>query len=114
MNTETTQTVQASKKTKLKTDSLRVRRETKKKIQAEVAVINRKSFGRPVTPDDYVALAITLIKPDHLDALKDRTLSNKDRLEKRYQDYCAVNGKVSKDEFLGVLLQAGAATAVER
>ena len=114
MNTETTPTAQTSKKTKLKTDSLRVKRETKKKIQTEVAVINRKDFGRLVTPDEYVALAITLIKPEHLEQLKERSLSNKDRLEKRYHDYCAANGKVSKDEFIGVLLSAGTEIAVGR
>ena len=107
MNTETTQTAQISKKTKLKTDSLRVKRETKKKIQTEIAVINRKGFGRPVTPDEYVALAITLLKPEHLEQLKDQSLSNKDRMEKRYQEYCTTHGKVSKDEFIGVLLSGG-------
>ena len=107
MNTETTQTAQTSKKTKLKTDSLRVKRETKKKIQNEIAVINRKGFGRPVTPDEYVALAITLLKPEHLEQLKERSLSNKDRLEQKYQEYCSTKGKVSKDEFIGVLLSSG-------
>ena len=35
-------------------------------------------------------------------------------MEKRYQDYCAANGKVSKDEFIGVLLADGGEAAVGR
>ncbi|MGK5086518.1 hypothetical protein WDW86_03075 [Bdellovibrionota bacterium FG-2] len=107
MNTGTTQTVPTVKKTKLKTDNLRVKRETKKKIQGELAVINRKNFGRAVTADEFVSLAITLLQPSHLEQLKDRSLSNKDRMEKRFQEYCAEHGKVSKDEFIGVLLSSG-------
>jgi len=105
-STETT-TAAATKRAKLKTDNLRVRRETKKRIQTEIAVLNRKDFGRPVTADDYVALAITLIQPGHLDQLRERSLSNRDRIEKRFKDHCAEHGKVSKDEFLGLLLAAG-------
>lgn len=107
MTTEATPTITTSKKSKIKTDNLRVKRDTKKKIQVELAAINRKDFGRPVTTDDYVALAITLLQPAHLEQLKERSLSNRDRMEKRYQDYCASHGKVSKDEFIGILLAAG-------
>jgi hypothetical protein len=116
MNQEVKQeTVQRPNKAKfVKTDSLRVRRETKKKVQAELAAINRKDFGRAVTADEYVALAITLIQPAHLVQLKERSLSNKDRMEKRYQEYCAAHGKVSKDEFIGILLAAGDETKVRK
>jgi hypothetical protein len=93
-----------TKKGKLRTENLRVRRETKRKILAELAALNRKELGRKVTADDYVALAISLIRPEHTEALRQRTLSNKDRLEQRYLDYCAQHGKVSKDEFLGLIL----------
>jgi hypothetical protein len=91
----------------VKTDSLRVRRETKKRILAELASLNKKDFGRPVTPDDYVVAAIALLEPKHLEVLRARTLSNKDRLEQKYREYCAEHGKVSKDEYLGVLLSGG-------
>lgn len=103
MNPEA-QTVNQKKAKALKTDSIRVKRETKKRIIAEVAALNRKEFGRKVTVDDYVALAVSLLKPDHCEQLKQQSLSNRDRLELRYQEYCAAHGKVSKDEFLGTLL----------
>lgn len=112
MNPETSNTNPTSKKAKLKTDSIRVKKETKKKIQAEVGALNKKDFGRPITVDDYVALAITLLRPEHLDQLRDRCLSNKDRLEQRYREYCSANGRVSKDEFIGVLLVNGAASGL--
>ncbi len=100
-------TSRPSKAKVVRTDNLRVRRETKKRIQSELAALNKKDFGRQITADDYVALAITLVQPAHLQGLRERSLSNKDRLEQKYQEYCAQHGKVSKDEFLGVLLSGG-------
>lgn len=97
-------TVKPSKGKVVRTDNLRVRRETKKRIQSELATLNKKDFGRKITADDYVALAITLIQSAHLEGLRERSLSNKDRLEQKYQEHCAKHGKVSKDKFLGVLL----------
>jgi hypothetical protein len=101
---------QSKPKTKLRTENLRVRKETKKKILSELAVLNKKEFGRPITPDDYVAMAVSLLEPQHLEALKERSLSNKDKLEKRYQEYCSQHGKITKDEFIGVLLSQGTKT----
>lgn len=103
------QELQTTKKPKpVKTDSLRVRKETKKKILSDLLSLNKKDFGRKLTADDYVQLAISLLTPDLLQKLKEKTLSNKDRLELKYQEYCSQNGKVTKDEFLGVLLSIGA------
>ena len=98
---------QGSKKGKLRTDSIRIRKETKKKIQSELMLLNKKDFGRKITADDFIQLAISLVRPEHTDSLRERTLSNKDRLEQRYLDYCAKNGKISKDEFIGILLGSG-------
>lgn len=94
------------KKVKIKatTESLRVKRETKKRVMAELATLNKKDFGKPVTPDQLVSLAISLLKPEHLQGLKDQSLSNKDRLDQKYIEYCAQNGKISKDEYIGILL----------
>lgn len=102
-------TARTTKKTKPKsgTDSLRVRRETKKRILAELGILNKKDFGKPVTPDQYVNLAISLLRPEHLQSLREQSLSNKDRMEKRYVDYCSEQGKVSRDEFIGILLGHG-------
>jgi len=107
MNTEQIESRPVAKRLKPKpsTESLRIKRETKKKILSELAQLNKKEFGRPITPDQYVALAISLLTKEHLETLKDQSLSNKDRLEKRYSDFCARNGRISKDEFIGILLK---------
>lgn len=97
---------QTSKRPKLRTESLRVRRETKKRIQAELATLNRKDFGRKITADDFLSVAIGLVQTIHLDEIKARSLSNRDRLEMMYKEHCEKHGKVTKDEFLGILLES--------
>lgn len=105
MNTETEKTSTPGKpKTKPTTDYIRIRKETKKRILSDLTNINRKDIGKPVTPDQYISLAISLLTPEHLETLKTQSLSNKDRLQKRYQKHCAAHGKISMDDFLGVLL----------
>jgi hypothetical protein len=106
METTKTDSVKSSKNAKSKpsTDSLRVRKETKKKVLGELVALNKKEFGKPVSPDQYVALAISLLRPEHLKQLQDQSLTAKDRFDQKYRDYCTQNGKVSKDEYLGVLL----------
>ena len=92
-------------KAKVSTESLRVKRETKKRIIIDLANLNKKDFGKTVSPDQYVSLAISLLKPEHLQLLKDQSLSNKDKMEQRYLEYCSKNGKVTRDEYIGILLQ---------
>ncbi len=108
MISEQTENKSVSKRLKPKpsTESLRIKRETKKKILSELAQLNKKEFGRPITPDQYVSLAISLLTKDHLESLREQSLSNKDRLEKRYTEFCARNGRISKDEFIGILLKS--------
>ena len=106
METNLTETAKTNRpKTKLKTDSLRVKKETKRKILSELADINKKKFGRAVTPDQYVALAISLIRPEHQQLLHEQSLTARDRFEQKYLEYCEANGKISKDEFLATLLK---------
>ena len=105
MNTEIEKSTQPAKpKSKPSTDYIRIRKETKKKILSELATINKKELGKSVTPDQYIALAISLLTPDHVEQLKDQSLSNKDRLETQYKKYCSEHGKVTMDEFIGILL----------
>ena len=110
MSTETqssTPTVSTKKAKMVRTDNVRVRRETKKKILTDLAQLNKKDFGRKLTVDDYVQLAISLIRPELLEQLKEQSLSNRDRMELKYKEYCSKNGKISKDEFIGLLLASG-------
>jgi hypothetical protein len=96
---------QSKPKTKLRTDNLRVRKETKKLILSELSKLNKKEFGRPISPDQYVSLAISLLKPEHLQQLQEESLTAKDRFEQKYRKHCETVGRISKDEFLALLLK---------
>ena len=81
--------------------TLKIKKETKKKIQTELARVNRKEHGRPLHVDDLVAFAVSLVTPEHIEKLQESTLSNADRLERDYRAYTAQIGPMSKDEYLG-------------
>ena len=81
--------------------ALRVRKETRKKVVTELAKVNRKDFGRRVRTDEYLLLAISLIRSEHIHSLQEASLSNADRLERDYRAYVAQHGSISKDEYLG-------------
>jgi len=105
MNIETKNVTSPGKpKSKPTTDYIRIRRETKKRILSELTTINRKDLGKPVTPDQYISLAISLLTSEHIEQLKNQSLSNKDRLETQHKKYCVEHGKVTMDEFIGILL----------
>jgi hypothetical protein len=78
----------------------------RKKILHELAKANKKDFGRKLRAEDLIAVAITLVQPEHIKQLQEATLSNADRLEQQYKDYVAKHGNLSKDAFIGKLLNA--------
>lgn len=84
--------------------SLRVKPETRKRFLAELAKVNKKSYGRKVRADQLLSLLMTLIRPEHTQKLQQESLSNADRLEMRYREHLKKFGATSKDEFLGLLL----------
>lgn len=81
--------------------SIHTRKETKKRITADLARINKKDFGRVIRAEEYLALAVTLITPEHILQLQESSLSNADRLERDYRKYLAQFGPISKDDYLG-------------
>lgn len=87
------------------TVGLRVRRETKKRIQAELAKINKKDFGKKVRCDELIGTALSLLTERHLKELQDASLTNADRLEIQYRDYQKAHSGANKDEFLGSFLR---------
>ena len=84
--------------------SLRVKRETKKRIQVELAKVNKKDFGKKVRCDELIGTALSLLTEQHLKALQDGSMTNADRLEIQYRDYVKKHGATTKDEFLGTLI----------
>lgn len=91
--------------------SLNIRRETRKRIQTELARANKKDYGRTVSADDYIAMAIGLMTPEHIKQLQEASLSNADRFERDYRRYVATAGHISKDAYLGLRLKGEAQTA---
>lgn len=55
--------------------SIRVRKETRKRVLAEMAKINKKDFGRKVHVDTYISLAMGLVSPEHVKTLQESSLS---------------------------------------
>ncbi len=100
---------------KLTASSLRVKPETRKRVLAELAKVNKKTFGRKVRVDQVLNLLLTLLKPEHIKTLQEESLSNADRIEINYREHIKRHGPISKDEFLGLLLSAeGAKSGSEK
>ena len=83
-----------------------VKKDTKRKIIQELSKINKKDFGKKVRADELVALAMSLVTPEHLTALQESSLSHQDRLNRDYRVYISQHGPISKDEYLGKRLGA--------
>ena len=58
-----------------------------------------------IKPEDYLALAITLIQNGHIEQLKELSITNEDRIELKYRQLLKSNTSLSKDVFLGLLLK---------
>ena len=80
---------------------IRVGKETSRRLAAELAKVNKKDFGKHVRLDELVALAISLVRPEHLQKLQEGSLSNRDRLERDYRAYVALHGAITQDAYLG-------------
>lgn len=81
--------------------SIRVRRDTRKRVLTDLARINKKDFGKNVRADEFIALAVSLVTSEHIVKLQEGSLSNSDRFERDYRNYVAQHGHISKDEYLG-------------
>ncbi|MGE0175075.1 MAG: hypothetical protein AB7T49_19935 [Oligoflexales bacterium] len=104
MEVSTNQKVAKTKLNTVSTVPLRVKRETKRRIQAELAKVNKKPFGRKVRVDALVSRALNLLTDADIKALQEASLFNADRLEMAYLEHVKKHGSVTKDEFLGKLL----------
>ena len=106
---ETVQTQDAKKmsnRTKVKTNTtpIRVMKITAKKINGIVQKLNKKSFGRSIRIDDVLKKGLSLLEEKHFEEIKEASLTNADKLEIQYLEYCKNNEQITKDEFIGKLL----------
>lgn len=86
--------------------SLRVKRETKRRVTAELTKINKKEFGRKVRIDELLGILLPMLTNAHIKSLQDGSMTNADRLEAQYGEFIKKYGAISKDDFLGRILTA--------
>ena len=67
--------------------------------------INKKSFGRNIRDTEIISLSLGLIGTDHIQRLQESTLTEKDRLHIAHEDYVKENGKITLDQFIGLLIR---------
>ncbi len=104
MEPANSQKVHKAKPASASTVSVRLRRETKRRIQNELARVNKKDFGKRVKADALIGRALGLLTEQHIKELQDASLSNADRLEMLYRDHVKQHGATTKDDFLGTLI----------
>ena len=85
---------------------IRVKRDTKKKIESLLSTANKKSLGRKIKVDELLQLALSIVENSHIEQLQSASLSNEDRKEKLRQIYVKTRGQITKDEFTGFMMSS--------
>ena len=91
-------------KTAAKCASVRIYVTGKKRASQILDEANDKEYGRSVKFPELFELAISLVTPEHIRMLQERSATNEDRKEHLRQIYIANFGSISKDEFTGFML----------
>lgn len=111
---ETQQTNDSSSKNqhpvkKVKTEKTSVLKkldpETGKILKQLKDKINKKSFGRNIRDTEIISLSLGLVGTDHIQKLQESTLTEKDRLHIAHEEYVKENGKITLDQFIGILIR---------
>lgn len=83
---------------------IRVTEATKSILDRIIKKANQKEMGVKIKPDDIISVALELVTDRHIENIQEKSYSNEDRLEIRYRSYQMDHGPVSKDQFIGALL----------
>ena len=111
---ENTQNIDSSSKNqqqvkKVKTEKTCVLKkldpETGKNLKHLKDKINKKSFGRNIKDTEIISLSLGLINSEHIQKLQESTFSEKDRLHIAHEEYVKTNGKITLDQFIGLLIR---------
>jgi hypothetical protein len=102
--TQTTEQKTQNKKSKVSTTPIRILKSTAKTLKGLLQKLNRKPLGKRIRIDDLVLKSLSLLEDKHYEEIKDASLSNTDRLEINYHKYCKQHGQISKDAYIGQLL----------
>ncbi len=94
----------ASKKSA--TSAVRVAIETRKRLVAELAKINKKQFGKRVKVDALISKLLSKLTAQDVSELQEASLTGRDRVEHSYRAHCTKFGQISMDEYLAHLLKS--------
>lgn len=84
---------------------VKVREHTRQVARQLLVTANDKPLGRKIRMYELYDLALSLLQQEHLEQLRQRSLTFKDRLEMSYRRFTKEHGQVSMDDFLGSCLQ---------
>lgn len=93
-------------KAKSEVSAIRIDIPTQKLVSSLLAKANRKSFGRKVKASQLVNYALSKLEDADIKVLQEKSLSNADRMEMKFREYCKRNGGATREQFLGHLLSA--------
>lgn len=104
-----TVTTEAAKKGKIQNATastpIRIKIQSKGKLDALLARVNRDRIGRKVKADDLVCFSLDLLTDAHLDEISTKLMTNKERVEILYRKLAKARRGLTKDDFLGMLLE---------
>ena len=73
--------------------------------------INKKDFGKRVGADALIARIMTRLTPSDITELQEGSLTHKNRFDREYARYVSEHGKISRDEYLGLVMSGKIATS---
>ena len=94
--------------------ALRVKHSTKLIADRLLETANKKEFGRKISTDELIKLALEKVTKEDLKLLQNGSLKNRDRQTIVHQFYCKKVKKISEDEFIGFTMSSNYQPFLER
>lgn len=83
---------------------IRIGHKTRTKLEQLLKLANKDRIGRKIKPDDVLGFSLDLLSDDHVTEIRNKSLSNKDRLELLFRKVSKERRGTTRDEFFGMLL----------
>ncbi len=91
--------------TKSSSVAIRISHKSRTKLEQLLRQANKSRPGRKVKADDLIGFSLDLLTEQHIAAICDKMLSNKDRLELLFQQFSKERRGATRDDFFGALLE---------
>jgi len=92
------------RQTKNGSSAIRLKQQTRDELDRVLTKVNTKELGKKLHPDDVIGYALKLVKDEHIPRIRDLSLSNEDRLEIIFRQHQRKKRSLTKDDFVGMLL----------